>query len=48
MIRKIKCDKFKGRKPSEAKSTDYMEKIKREANDFDNIEDIFLAYLIGR
>ena len=51
MIRKIKIDKFTGRKANPSSATDYLEQAGGRgcrASDFDNIEDIFLADLINR
>lgn len=48
MIRKIKIDKFAGRKADEKRSTDYLQYITRPPQEFDNIEDIFLSYLLNR
>lgn len=48
MINKIKIDLLMNRKPSILYNTDYLAGIDQSAEDFDNIDDLFLADLFSK
>lgn len=47
MINKIKIDLLMDRKPSPMKYTQYLDLIKQKPEEFDNIDDLFLADLFS-